>query len=81
MKESVVNTLVTAATVLIVLPLLATFAAVAMHFGFEMTGTAGTGMFGRMGGTELVLLVWTAIALVVVGAMIAALMKIRSAHA
>jgi hypothetical protein len=81
MKDSVVNTLVTAATVLIVLPLLATFAAVAMHFGFEATDSAGTGMFGHMGAMQLVLLGWTATALVVVGGMIAALMKDRSAHA
>lgn len=81
MKESVVNTLVTATVVLIVLPLLITFSTVAMHFGFEFTETAGTGMFGHMGGMQLVLLVWTAIALALVGAMIAALMKDRSAHA
>ena len=81
MKESVVNTLVTAAVVFIVLPLLATFAAVAMHFGFAVTDTAGTGMFGEMGGRELVLLAWSAIAVALVGAMIAALMKNRAAHA
>ena len=81
MKDSAVNTLVTAATVLIILPLLITFAAVATHFGFAVTDTAGTGMFAHMGGTQVVLLVWTAVALVLVGAMIAALMKDRSAHA
>ena len=80
MKDSVVTTLVTATIVLIVLPLLATFAAVAMHFGFEGTDTAGTGMFAQMGLTQLVLMVWSAIALVLVGGMVAVLMKDKWAH-
>jgi hypothetical protein len=78
--QSNVSTLVTAAVVLVILPLLATVAAVLAHAGLEVTGGAGMGMFAHVGFVQAVVLVWSALAVAIVTALIASLLR-NDAHA
>lgn len=73
--QSNIGTLVTAAVVLVILPLLATVGAVCAHLGLEVTGGSGIGMFDRMGLIHGVLLAWSVLAVAIVTALIASLMR------
>jgi hypothetical protein len=79
-SQSNAGTLAVAAIILVVLPLLATLAALAAHLGLTMTGAGAIGMFPRVGLTQGVLLVWSALAAGIVMALIASIVGDR-AHA
>ena len=78
--QSNVGTLVTAAVLLVVLPLIATVATVLAHAGLAVTGAGSIGMFDRLGLIQGVLLVWSAVAIAIVSALIVSLLR-DEAHA
>jgi hypothetical protein len=79
-SQSNAGTLAVAAVILVVLPLLATLAALAAHLGLAFTGAGDIGMFPRVGLTQGVLLVWSALAAGIVTALIVSIIGDR-AHA
>lgn len=68
-NRPLVELVVVAALILVLLPLFAATAMITAHFGFGMTGM--TGIFGPMGATHALMLLWTVFALVIVGALVA----------
>lgn len=73
-KGSRVGAVVTAAVVLVILPLLITISTFGAHIVLEATGGAGLGMFDHVSGIHIVMLGWTVVAIAVVGALITALL-------
>jgi hypothetical protein len=79
-RDSAINLVITAAVVLVVLPLLVTIATMGAHIGLEMTGGAGLGMFGHMGGVQMIGLLWTVLTVAVVAALIGLLRQEHQHH-
>jgi hypothetical protein len=77
----VIDTVATAAVVVVILPLLAAIAAFCASFGIEVTAGPGVGMFGRMGAPHVLMLAWTVIAVAIVAALVALLVRDRQQHA
>lgn len=75
MNRSLVNTLVTAAVVLVILPLLIAVGAMLAHAGLEATGGSGMGMFGQMGPMHMAFAGWLVLAVVIVAALVGVLVK------
>jgi hypothetical protein len=80
-NRAVTNTVVTAAVVLVILPLLAAVGAMLAHFGLEATGGAGIGMFAPMGGAHVLMAGWLVLAVVIVAALVGLLVKDSHQHA
>jgi heme/copper-type cytochrome/quinol oxidase subunit 2 len=80
-RRSLIDTVVTAAVVVVILPLVATVAAFCASFGIEATAAPGVGMFGPMGTTHALMLVWTVIAVVIVTALVSLLVGDKQQHA
>ena len=80
-KRPLVYSLVTAAVVVVILPLLITVSAVCASFGLELTGAPGIGMFGAMGVPHVLMLVWTIVAVGIVIALVAVLVRDEWEHA
>ncbi len=80
-SRSLVDTVVTAAVVLVIVPLLATIAAFSTSFGIEATAASDVRMFGAMGTPHVVLLLWTIIAVAIVAALVGLLVRDRQLHA
>jgi hypothetical protein len=76
-----VNTVIIAAIVVVILPLLAAIAAVGASFGIELSAGPGFGMFGAMGTPHVLVLGWTVIAAAIVAALVALLMRDLRPHA
>ena len=79
-NQSVVNTVIIAAVVVVILPLVATVAAVCASFGIDVTGS-GMGMFAPIGTPHILMLVWTIVALGIVTALVALLLRDQRQHA
>jgi hypothetical protein len=79
-NQSIVNTVITAAVVVVILPLLALVAAVCASFGIDVAGLP-VGMFGTMGAAHLLMLIWTIAATIIVGALVALLVSDQRRHA
>jgi hypothetical protein len=71
MNRSWADTIIAAAVVVVILPLLATVAAVCASFGVKLTGDTLVGMFGPLGLMHVVILAWTIAAVVIVASLIA----------
>jgi hypothetical protein len=80
-SRSVIDTVATAAVVVVVLPLLVAIAAFCASFGIEVAAGPGFGMFGRMGAPHVLVLAWTVITVGIVAALVALLVKDRKQHA
>lgn len=80
-SRSVIDTVATAAIVVVVLPLLAAVVAFCASFGIEVTAGPGLGMFGHMGAPHVLVLAWTVIAVGIVAALVALLVRDRQQHA
>lgn len=72
-NRRLVEWVILAAVVFVLLPLFAVAALMASHFVFGMTGM--TGIFGSMGVMHATGLVWAALAVIIVGALIGLLMQ------
>jgi hypothetical protein len=68
--DSSANAVVAAAVILVVVPLLATLVTLGAHLGLPLTGAARIDVFPRLGMTQGVLLVWSALAVGIVMALI-----------
>jgi hypothetical protein len=66
--RGVVEFVISAAVVLVLFPLLAICSLIGAHFLFGMVGM--TGIFSQMGSMQAVALVWTALAVVIVGTLV-----------
>jgi hypothetical protein len=80
-KRTLVNTVVTAAVVVVIGPLLALVAAVCTSFGIDIAGGLPVGVFGTMGTTHVVMLVWTLAAVAIVATLVALLVADEYRHA
>jgi hypothetical protein len=80
-NRSLVTTVVTAAVVVVIVPLLALVAAVCASFGIDIAGGLPVGVFGTMGVSHLLMLVWMIAAVAIVGALVALLMNTQQRHA
>lgn len=78
---SLVNTVITAAVVVVIVPLLALVAAVCASFGLDLAGGLPVGMFGTMGVTHVLMLVWTVAAIAIVATLVALLVNDQHRHA
>jgi hypothetical protein len=74
-NRSLVNTIITAAIVVVILPLLIMISTVCAGFGLELTGASGIGMFGAMGTPHVLMLLWTVVAVAIVASLIALLAR------
>ena len=80
-NRSLVNTVITAAIVVVILPLLAVGAAVCASFGIGLTGGPRLGMFGPTGASHVLMLAWTIVAVAIVGTLVGLLVKDHWQHA
>ena len=80
-KRPLVYSIVTAAVVVVILPLAIAVSAVCASFGLELTGASGIGMFGAMGIPHILMLAWTIVATGIVIALVALLLKDEWRHA
>jgi len=78
MKKPAIN-LAMAAVVLVIMPLLITLSTVGANIALESTGAQGS-IFGPMGASQAILAGWSVVAVTVVGALIAALIKEQVRH-
>jgi hypothetical protein len=74
-NRSLINTVVTAAVVVVILPLLLAVAVMLGHAGLEATGGSGIGMFAPLGGMHVVAAAWIVLAVVIVAALVGLLVK------
>ena len=80
-NSSFVTTTITAAVVVVIVPLLAVVATVCASFGIDVVGALPVGVFGRMGFTHVVMLVWTIAAIAIVATLVALLVSNQHRHA
>ena len=80
-KGPLVYSIVTAAVVVVIVPLVIAVSAVLASFGLELTGASGIGMFGAMGIPHILMLVWTILAAGIVMALVALLVRDEWEHA
>ena len=80
-NRNLVDTVITAAVLVVIVPLLAFVAAVCASFGVEITGGLPVGMFGTMGASHVVMLLWTIAAIAIVGTLVVLLVDGRRRHA
>jgi hypothetical protein len=80
-NRSLINTVVIAAVVFVMLPLLLAAAIMLGHAGYEVTNGPGLGMFAPFGGMHVVMSVWIVAMVVIVGALVGLLMKDTHQHA
>jgi hypothetical protein len=76
-----IDTIVVAAIVVVILPLLVGIAAVAASFGIEVAAGPGFGMFGPMGTPHVLMLAWTIVAVLIISTLVGLLMNDRQHHA
>jgi hypothetical protein len=69
-RESVAQFVILAAVILVLLPLFVAAATICSHFVFGMTGMSGA---FDLGGVQAVGLAWSALAIVIIGALISLL--------
>ena len=74
-NRSIVNTVITAAVVVVIVPLLTLVAAVCASLGIDVAGGLPVSIFGAMGASHLLMLIWTLAALVIVTALVALLVS------
>ena len=79
--RSLIDTVVVAAIVVVILPLIVGVAAVGISFGIEVLAGPGFGMFGHMGTPHVLMLAWTIVAVLIISALVALLMNDRRHHA
>ena len=80
-NRTLVDTVITAAVVVVIVPLLALVAAVCASFGIEIAGGLPVGMFGTMGASHVLMLIWTIVALAIVGTLVALVVSRQQRHA
>ena len=74
-NRSLINTVVTAAVVVVILPLLLAVSVMLGHAGLEATGGSGIGMFAPLGGMHVIASVWILMAVAIIGTLVGLLMK------
>jgi hypothetical protein len=79
--RSIINTVITAAVVVVIVPLLAVVAAVCASFGIDVSGGLPVGLFGTMGVTHALVLVWTIAVVAIVATLVGLLATDRHRHA
>jgi hypothetical protein len=77
-SRSLIDTAITAAVVVVILPLLVAIAAFLASFGIEAAAMPPVGMFGPIGTPHVLMLAWIIVAVVIVTALVALLVKDRS---
>jgi hypothetical protein len=80
-NPSFVTAPITAAVLVVIVPLLAVVAAVCTRFGIDVAGELPVGLFGPMGFTHIVMLVWTIAATAIVATLVALLVSDQRPHA
>ena len=80
-NRSRVNTAITAAVVVVIAPLLTLVAAVCASFGIGIAGGLPVGLFGTMGLTHVLMLLWTIAAVAIVATLVALLVNDQHRHA
>jgi hypothetical protein len=80
-NRSFVTTTIAAAILVVIVPLLAVAAAVCASFGIDVSGGLPVGLFGTMGFTHVVMLVWTIAAIAIVATLVALLASDRHGQA
>lgn len=76
-----IDTIIVAAIVVVILPLLVGVAAVAASFGIEVAAGPRFGMFGPMGTLHVLMLAWTLVAVLIISMLVGLLMNDRQHHA
>jgi hypothetical protein len=79
--RSLIDTVVVAAIVVVILPLIVGVAAVGISFGIEASAGPGFGMFGHMGTLHVLMLAWTVVAVLIISTLVGLLMNDRRHHA
>ena len=79
--RSLIDTVIVAAIVVVILPLLVGVAAVADQLRDRGSAGPGFGMFGQMGTPHVLMLVWTIVAVLIISTLVGLLMNDRRHHA